>query len=56
MGKSLKIVPWDVTEFLETEQDMAAYLDAAIEDGHPAVIELALANIARARKARHGKP
>jgi probable addiction module antidote protein len=41
--------PWDVVEHLETEEDMAAYLDAALEDGDTAVILAALGDIARAK-------
>lgn len=33
---------WDVVEHLETEEDMAAYLEAALEDGDPALIAAAL--------------
>lgn len=40
---------WDAAEHLETEEDMAAYLDAALEDGDTAVIVAALGDIARAR-------
>jgi probable addiction module antidote protein len=40
---------WDPAEHLETEEDMAAYLDAALEDGDPAVIVAALGDIARAK-------
>ena len=41
--------PWDPAEHLETEEDMAAYLEAALEDGDPAVIAAALGDIARAK-------
>lgn len=40
---------WDVAEYLETEEDMAAYLSAAFEDGDTAVISAALGDIARAK-------
>ncbi len=40
---------YDVTEYLETEEDMAAYLNAALEDGDPAVLSAALGDIARAK-------
>ena len=40
---------YDVTEYLETEADMAAYLNAALEDGDPAVLSPALGDIARAK-------
>ncbi len=40
---------YDAAEYLDTEKDMAAYLQAAFEDGDPAVVIHALGNIARAR-------
>ena len=44
-----KTRPYDAAEHLETEDDIIAYLDAALEDGDPAVIVHAIGNIARAR-------
>ena len=44
-----KTKPWDVTEHLETEEDMAAYLEAALEEGDPALVAAALGDIARAK-------
>ncbi len=44
-----KILPWDPAEHLETEEDMAIYLEAALEDGEPALVAAALGDIARAR-------
>jgi probable addiction module antidote protein len=41
--------PWDVAEHLETEADMAAYLEAVLEDGDPALVTAALGDIARAK-------
>ena len=41
--------PWDVAEHLETDEDMAAYLEAALEEGDPAVVAAALGDIARAK-------
>ncbi len=41
--------PYDAAEYLETEEDMAAYLDAAMEDGDPNIIANALGTIARAK-------
>jgi probable addiction module antidote protein len=41
--------PWDAAEHLETEEDMAAYLEAALEEGDPALIAAALGDIARAK-------
>jgi len=44
-----KTRPYDAAEYLETAEDMAAYLEAALEDGNPAVVVKALGTIARAR-------
>ena len=41
--------PWDPAEHLETEEDMAAYLEAALEDGDPSLVAAALGDIARAK-------
>lgn len=40
---------WDAAEHFETEEDMAAYLDAALEDGDPTLVVAALGDIARAK-------
>lgn len=45
----LKIRLWDAAEHLENASDMAAYLDAALEDGNPALITAVLDDIARAK-------
>ena len=47
--KPIKTIPWDAAEHLETEEDMIAYLDAAFEDGDPALIVAVLGDIARAK-------
>ena len=44
-----KTVHWDPAEHLETEADMAAYLEAALEEGDPALVAAALGDIARAK-------
>ena len=40
---------WDPAEHLESEYDMASYLEAALEDDDPALIAAALGDIARAK-------
>jgi len=40
---------WDAAEHLESVQDMAAYLEAAFEDGDPALIAAALGDVARSK-------
>jgi len=44
-----RIKKWDAAEHLKTEADMAAYLEAALEDGDPALVAAAVGDIARAR-------
>lgn len=41
--------PWDAAEHLETKEDMAAYLEAALEDGDPHLVAAALGDIARSK-------
>lgn len=41
--------PWDAAEHLEAEEDAAAYLEAAFEEGDPELFAAALGDIARAR-------
>ena len=45
----VKTMLWDASEHLKTDVDMAAYLEAAIEDGDPVVISAAIGDIARAK-------
>jgi len=40
---------WDPAEHLETVEDIAAYLEAALEDGSPDLIAAVLSDIARAK-------
>ena len=47
--KTIKTTKWDVVDYLKTDEDMADYLEAAREDGHPAVVATAIENIARAK-------
>ena len=42
--------PWDAAERLETEEDMAAHLNAALEEGDLSLILAALGDIARVRR------
>jgi len=41
--------PWDAADHLESDEDIVAYLEAAFDDGDPALIAAALGDIARAR-------
>jgi probable addiction module antidote protein len=44
-----KTTPWDPADHLRTDEDMAAYLEAALEDGDPSLVAAALGDIARAK-------
>ena len=44
-----KTRPFDAANYLNDEADIAAYLQAAIEDGDPAVLAAALGDIAKAK-------
>jgi probable addiction module antidote protein len=45
----IKTTKWDPVDYLKTDEDMANYLEAAIEDNDPALISAALGDIARAK-------
>ncbi len=45
----IKTRPFDAANYLNTEEDAVAYLDAAMADGDPALLAAALGDIARAR-------
>jgi probable addiction module antidote protein len=40
---------WDAADTLETKEDIAAYLDAVLEDGDPDLLKAALGDIARSK-------
>ncbi len=42
--------PWEPAEYLETTEDMVAYLNVALEEGDLSLIMAVLEDIARARK------
>jgi probable addiction module antidote protein len=46
---ALKISSWDSAELLDSPDAIAAYIEAAFEDGDPSVIAHALGVVARAR-------
>jgi len=47
--KKIRTTHYDGAALLKTPQDIAAYLEAAMEDGDSRVIAAALGNIARAK-------
>jgi len=40
---------WDAAEYLKTEEDMVAYLEAALEENDPTLVSAALGDIAKAK-------
>ncbi|WP_342106679.1 addiction module antidote protein [Methylobacterium sp. SI9] len=40
---------WDVVEHLDSPERIAAYIEAVLEDGDPALISAAIGDVARAR-------
>jgi probable addiction module antidote protein len=46
---AIRTTAWDAAEYLDTPKAIAAYLEAAFEDGDPALIAAALGDVARAQ-------
>lgn len=46
---ALELEEWDPSEDIRDDDDAIAYLNAAIEDGDPALIQAVLGDIAKAR-------
>jgi probable addiction module antidote protein len=40
---------WDAADYLKSDKDMAAYLEAALEEGDAALFTAALGDVARAK-------
>jgi probable addiction module antidote protein len=45
----LKTTRWDASEFLDNDEAIAAYLNAAFEDGNPAFIAASIGHVAKAK-------
>lgn len=45
----LQTYAWDASDHLETKEDIAAYLEAALEEGDPSLMAAALGDIARSK-------
>jgi probable addiction module antidote protein len=41
--------PWDAADTLQSKADIAAYLDAVLEDGDPELLKAALGDVARSK-------
>jgi probable addiction module antidote protein len=46
---AIKTTKWDVTEYLDSEESIALFLEAVFEEGDPALISAALGEVARAK-------
>jgi probable addiction module antidote protein len=46
---ALETIPYDSADFLDSPEAIAAYIEAAFEDGEPALITHALGVVARAK-------
>lgn len=46
MSASKSFKPYRAADYLQSPEEAAEYLNAAIEDGHPAVLLMALRNVA----------
>lgn len=46
---AVETTKWDAAEFLTSDEAIAAYLEAAFEDGDPKMIAVALGDIAKAK-------
>ena len=47
--QQVKFSHYDTAEYLQTEEDIAAYLEAVMEENDPSLLAAALGDIARAR-------
>lgn len=50
---ALKTKSWDASEHLNSEEMIFAYINAAFEEGNPALVTAALGDVARARGMTH---
>ena len=50
---SIQTYPWDAADHLKTRDEMAAYLEAALEDGDPNLVVAALGDMARSQGMAH---
>jgi len=47
--KKLKTYDWDPARYLRNDADIAAYLNAAFEEGDPAIVAAVLGDVARSQ-------
>lgn len=49
MSATIETVPWNIQDHIQSPERQIGYLEAALEDGDPALITTALGDIAKAR-------
>jgi probable addiction module antidote protein len=49
MAKKIKVIEWNVLDYLDSEKSIAAYLQAAVAENDPSALVSAIGDIARAR-------
>ena len=48
-NRTTRTRPWDAAAWLETDADIAAYLDAVLDEDDPSLLAAALGDVARAK-------
>jgi probable addiction module antidote protein len=46
---TVKTTKWDASEHLDSDEMISAFIDAALEDGDPALVAAAIGDVARAK-------
>lgn len=46
---TIKTTRWDASEHLDSDEMISAFIDAALEDGDPALVAAAIGDVARAK-------
>lgn len=49
MARRITVRPWDVTRYLDSDEAIALYLDAILEEDDPVLLAAALGDVARAK-------
>ena len=44
------LIPWDPTDYIKTEEDIQAYMEAVEEENDPELTQISLDTIGKARK------
>jgi probable addiction module antidote protein len=47
--KKTQTRPWDITRYLDSDEAIAAYIEAALDEDNPALLAAALGDVARAK-------